>query len=251
MTLNGTGGASSTYNFTLIAGTLPPDLEFDNGTISGMPSASGTYYFGVSVSDGLGHGTNQTLRIRIDALDITTTSLPTAHINVPYEVPLVATGVGAISWSVSSGSLPPGLAIVGTAIKGTPTGTGFYNVTLKAQDGIEQVAFRSYNVQVNTPLVITTRALTAGNVTWGSGQCVTWTGGSGPITWSIVEGPAALPPGITLNPSNGCLDGTFEATGQTTFTVRVTDSDSPPQVATQVLTMRIRTSHHGTGTSRR
>jgi hypothetical protein len=62
-------------------------------------------------------------------------------------------------------------------------------------------------------------------------------GGITPYTWSVVAGQ--LPPGLKLHPATGVLSGTAGASGTYTFTVRVTDSQSPAQTeeATETLTV--------------
>jgi len=59
-------------------------------------------------------------------------------------------------------------------------------------------------------------------------------GGEGTKTWTVTTG--ALPAGITLS-NAGVLSGTPTATGTFNFTVKVTDSDTPPAEATKALTL--------------
>lgn len=63
--------------------------------------------------------------------------------------------------------------------------------------------------------------------------------GIAPYTWSISTG--ALPSGITLDPTTGVIGGTLSATGSFSFTVAATDSDTPPQTASQNITLSIAT----------
>jgi len=58
----------------------------------------------------------------------------------------------------------------------------------------------------------------------------------GAVSWSVAGG--TLPPGITLS-SSGLLSGTGTTDGSYTFTVQVTDSSTPPQVATAQITIRV------------
>jgi hypothetical protein len=60
------------------------------------------------------------------------------------------------------------------------------------------------------------------------------TGGTAPITWTLLSG--SLPGGLTI--SGGVISGTPTAAGSFTFTVQAADSTSPtPQTATQTLTL--------------
>jgi len=75
--------------------------------------------------------------LRVDALTVTTTSLPAATGGQPYSASLAAVnGVPPYSWSVSSGSLPPGLTLNSSTgqISGTPDVAGTYSFTVTVTD---------------------------------------------------------------------------------------------------------------------
>jgi hypothetical protein len=75
--------------------------------------------------------------LRVDALTVTTTSLPAATGGQPYSASLAAVnGVTPYSWSVSSGSLPPGLTLNSSTgqISGTPDVAGTYSFTVTVTD---------------------------------------------------------------------------------------------------------------------
>jgi hypothetical protein len=61
------------------------------------------------------------------------------------------------------------------------------------------------------------------------------TGGTAPLTWSLVTG--LLPQNLDLNPMTGVISGTPTAVGTSSFTVRV--ADSAGQQATQALSINI------------
>ncbi len=64
-------------------------------------------------------------------------------------------------------------------------------------------------------------------------------GGVPPYKWSLAAG--ALPPGLRLEPS-GLILGTPEEEGNPHFTVRVTDSSTPPRSAARELTAEVKPS---------
>ena len=71
-------------------------------------------------------------------LAITTSSLPNGTVGVPYSQTLQASGGSGsyTSWSINSGSLPPGLLLHnGNIISGTPSATGTSTFTVQVNDG--------------------------------------------------------------------------------------------------------------------
>src|SRR5258708_6256378 len=138
----------------------------------------------------------------------------------------VGGNTGLKNWTITSGSLPPGLqlnAASGT-ITGTPTQTGSFPFTAQVMDtGTPQHnATRALTIIIVPPVSITTPspALPEG----GSGspytQTFTASGGIPPYTWSST---GTLPPGLTLG-KDGLLTGTPTAGGTYNFTVKATDA---------------------------
>ncbi len=78
-----------------------------------------------------------------------------ANVNVAYAAAVAAAGGEApFTWTVLSGTLPPGLALNGstsgsTLIQGTPTAAGTYNFTLQATDSLSRVAKVTLKLIVN------------------------------------------------------------------------------------------------------
>ncbi|HEX4285485.1 MAG TPA: putative Ig domain-containing protein [Terracidiphilus sp.] len=129
-TLAATGG-SLPYSWSLTGGTLPAGLALNgSGAISGTPTAgvnATSLTFTVTDSSSPVQTKLITLPVTIfssSPISVSTASLPNAQVNVAYNATLAATG-GTVpyTWSVSSGTLPAGLALnsaTGT-ISGTPT----------------------------------------------------------------------------------------------------------------------------------
>lgn len=171
-------------------------------------------------------------------LSVTTTVMAGGTVGTGYAVGLAASGgQTAYTWSVSSGSLPTGLAINATAgsIFGTPTTSGMFNFTVTVRDSSspEKTVSKALSITVaggSTPaLSITTTSLAAATVGRGYGQGVSASGGQTPYTWSVSSG---LPDGLALNGSTGdittaAIFGTPSLSGTFNFTVTVKDSSSP------------------------
>lgn len=94
------------------------------------------------------NGDDERRRPRISAPD---SPLPPGALGVPYSASFIASG-GNITWSVSAGSLPPGLTVdaMSGTYAGTPTTPGSYTFTIQAANpsGMDT---RAYMQDVTTP----------------------------------------------------------------------------------------------------
>jgi hypothetical protein len=179
----------------------------------------------------------------VSGLTITTTSLVDGNQNSPYFATIGATGgVEPFIWTVSTGTLPAGLAL-GTSttdsvtISGTPTTQGSSSFTIRATDVDGNTSSQAYTVSIDPPLLlaVTTTSLPDGTEGESYNQTLAAKNGVKPYTWSFVSGN--LPPSLSLNTA-GVLSGTPSAAGTFSFTVQVSDSTTPtPQVATQSLSL--------------
>lgn len=142
-------------------------------------------------------------------------------------------GIAPYSFSVSSGSLPPGLNLASTGqLQGVPSGNGLFSMEIQAQDSAAPAAFGSVPVQIfiaplSSALIIANTTMPDGTVNSTYAERVFASGGSAPYTFSITGG--ALPPGLTLNTGTGHVTGTPTSAGSFTFDVDVTDSGSQTQ----------------------
>ena len=236
-------GGIPPYTWTLTSGTLPTCLTMNSaGVISGTPTAScaGSTNLTFKVTDS---GTATALSATTPALGLIINTAPaitftgsmpataTYESSAPYVGFATATGgAGALTYSVSSGSLPTGLILMSTSngeIGGTPTAVGTFNFTIKAADPFGDSNTQPYTIVVSYPaLKVTAATLPTGYV--GSNYTQTTlaaTGGSGTgYSFALASG-SSLPAGLSLSAA-GVITGKPTAQGTTNFSVTVTDSAS-------------------------
>jgi len=173
---------------------------------------------------------------------ITTTTVPDATLDTAYTAPITATGgVPPLAWSLSSGTLPKGLAL-GTSTTGTVNITGKATVagvstfTVTVTDAIGEVSTSpSLQIVVSSLAFTTTSPLPSGTVgVQYPGVQFAATGGATPYAFSLANG-SNLPPGLTL--TAGDLTGTPTTVGNYSFGISVTDSEGTPAVITNTFTL--------------
>lgn len=137
----------------------------------------------------------------------------------------------SFTWASSN----TGTATISSSGLATGIATGSTNITASASGVTSSVITLMVTPQL--ALAITITSLPNGTVGTAYSAILQASGGTQPYTWSISS--AALPPGLTLNSSAGTLSGTPTATGTTSFTVQVTDSESPAVSATAKLSITV------------
>jgi alpha-tubulin suppressor-like RCC1 family protein/putative cell wall-binding protein len=112
-------------------------------------------------------------------ITITTTSLPGAVVAQPYAATLAAAGGTApFTWSVASGSLPPGLSLsTAGSLSGTPTTPGSASFTVTVHDSTGATATAPLTLAVGGPGAIRAGSISAGHAGLGH-TCAVTTGGA-------------------------------------------------------------------------
>ncbi|MEO8128610.1 MAG: Ig domain-containing protein, partial [Bryobacteraceae bacterium] len=240
-TVAATGGTLP-YTWTVSGGALPPGLTLNaaTGGVSGLPVQAGTFPFTVRIVDASGIRAEKSLSLTVGTgFSISACPAPAATVGQLYSSGLSLSGGGpSVVWSISAGTLPPGLDLVSStgAIAGTPTQPGTSDFTVTANNGSSTSAARACSINVSPPgLTITSAAaLPSGLMASSYDQTLAAAGGIGPYTWSVATG--ALPSGIALSDA-GKLTGAPSAAGTFQFTLRVTDQGAVS--ATQVFTLKV------------
>jgi hypothetical protein len=132
-TLTATGSPSS-WSWT----GAPPGLQLSSsGIISGIPVTAGTYHVTVTASNAWGTSPAQTGTLIINppppaAQPLFMTGLDDGIENVPYSARVYAYTVPDMQWTLTGGTMPPGLKFEDGIISGTPLGgEGRYSLTVR------------------------------------------------------------------------------------------------------------------------
>lgn len=196
-----------------------------NGDITGTPNETADAYYSItfrasnSVDD-----TDITLSFRVViGPTILTTSLPGAAAGESYLQQLLASGSGALTWTVVSGSSSLAACGLSLSANGFVSGTvvaGTATFTVRATDAAGEYDEQAYTVvfgSASAAPAITTTVMVSGTVGISYSATIAVTG-SGTIARRLIAG--AIPPGTTLTENTGVVAGTPTSSGTFVFTVQ-------------------------------
>jgi large repetitive protein len=240
------GGTPPYTNWTVAGGELPSGLALSSGgAITGTPSSSGSFSLTVRVQDSTASETPNfatktfNLQIGVQPLIITTGSpLPGAEPGAPYNLTFAAQGgTTPYSWSLQSGSFPPGLSLSNAGVlSGDLTSEGTFTFAVRVRDAANLANSKIFSLavaRVKRPFEIGTTSLPDGTAGVFYAASVFARGGSEPYSFSIT----GLPPGVQSNTGGG-IDGVPTRAG--TYSVRVSATDADRAQASATFTIVIK-----------
>jgi len=240
-------GNTGTPTWSVAPGNyLPPGLTLQtNGTLNGTPTATGQYFFQVSVTDQDGNQAFNTYTIsiygkgQVSPLSVANgPNLGTWTTGTDWIGLGVNGGNGTYSYSLVSGKLPPGLFLSKqvpnffapnqqAGLIGVATTPGTYNFSLKITSGGQPYGGTS----VTVPYQLTISSLNLQDATPPDGFVgvaysypFTPIQNAGPVTFTVNCSPTgcAPPPGLTLS-SSGVLSGTPTTPGNYQIAMHLSD----------------------------
>jgi hypothetical protein len=179
----------------------------------------------------------------VGPVSVTTAALPQAVLGKTYSESLAGTGgTGTYTWSIDSGTLPPGFTLSPDGIL-SGTGTAVTTSTFKAQlvnaGPPYQSVTRTFTLAIIDAPAVETSSLPGATLATLYTQTLTAVFGTPPYKWALVPGQGTLPDGMTLNQTTGVISGNPSTIGVFTFSVQVTDSAARPQSGTQQLSIAV------------
>jgi hypothetical protein len=231
-----TGGIPP-YQWTLSGGAVP-GLTFDGGalTLSGTPTAAGTFTLTVQVTDANRASSNRSLPVTIAPPSLTITTnrqLPDGALNAAYSTTVAGVGgVPPYTWSATG--LPGGLSLDSSTgiISGTPTAAGNFGVAITVTDNALAHYSDRFTLNINLP--------TTPNTSLSGLPATVAAAEQYPIQVTLASPYPAPITGqaiLTFSPDNGPVDRSIQfSSGGTTanFTIPVggTTNDIPLAIQT-------------------
>ena len=226
-----TGGTSPVSVF---GSGLPGGLTLSKtaGSITGTPTASGTFPVTVTVTDSASNQTQANFSIIIAASGTVsvTVSPEGGALNSGQQLQFKATvynsGNQAVTWSATQGRFGSNGAL--HCASGN-SGTWNYKVTATSSADTKKSASVFVVVTLLViPLKITTTSLPEAMAGQAYSDTLAATGGKSPYHWKLTSG--TLPQGLNFTGGTGVLAGTTAETGSYNLTFQVTDSSWPTQL---------------------
>ncbi|KSV75556.1 hypothetical protein N185_17090 [Sinorhizobium sp. GW3] len=244
-TITGAGGTAP-FSYAVTAGTLPAGLVLaTDGTLSGTPTASGTFSFTVTGTDSSGgagpysDAKAYTLTIGTPTLALSPSAgaLPAGASGTTYNQTFTASnGMAPYSYTVTSGVLPNGLTLSAAGqVSGTPDTEGVYSFDVTATDryGATGTASYSLTVSVQTPIANAVTLTVAANA---SAQAVTLDITGGAAT-SVAVATAASHGTATASGTTVRYEPASGYSGLDSFTYTATNASGTSSPATVTVTV--------------
>ncbi len=236
-------GGYRPYTWFVSSGSFPPGLSLSatTGLLHGVAAETGSFSFTLTLQDAAFHSIAQSFVLTV----LPTSSTLTISSSYPMvdgltQLPTIVTGAAfsttfhaTAAWSLSSGSLPAGMALDlnGGRISGVASQAGTYRFVLRALDSLGGSAYRAGKIRVEanggTTLTLLSGSLAGGTMGVPYSSTLVAAGATAPYAWTLLAG--SLPEGLTLDPFTGEIRGTPATGGTFTVMAQVSDSAAPTQ----------------------
>ena len=229
-----TSNAAGQVTWTLASGTLPQGVSLDpaTGIVTASFAPPGTYQVGLAGTDVAG-GSVTVSPVGITVVPPLSVATPPVAVAKAGQAgataaPAVSNAVGTVSWSVASGSLPPGLSLdqgTGIVTSAPSVPVGNYGFTLRATDATgETAATGVVRLTVTGGLAVTTPAAIVAHTDQAMSTAAPQvTGATGAVTWKAANG--TLPACLSLDPATGVVTARNAPAGSYPVSLVATDAN--------------------------
>ena len=222
VTLETDAGQSQSVYWYMTGGALPPGIDYNSstGTISGTPTAEGTFRFTMQAAAGsLIAGKEFSLTVEPMLAILNESPLASGKVSSFYTCTFITDSEQPTAWTLSGDSLPSGMTFTAGVLSGTPAEEGTFIFTLTASSkGL--TSSKEFVLFIGPALTITTTSPLP-SVKAGCSYSFTFEtdAGSDKVAfWGVTGG--TLPSGLTLHRTAGTLSGTPTAERTYSFTVQ-------------------------------
>jgi Putative Ig domain/Calx-beta domain len=171
-TFKGVGTPDPT--FAVSSGSLPPGLSLTAaGLLSGVPTTAGSYTFEVQASNGAAPSPSVSVTIVIagSVAPGFTASTPPSNAQAGIAYPgytFAATGTPTPTFAIATGGIPVGMTLSSSGVlSGTPTSVGVHRFVVRAENGVDPVAFATATITVSANPASTTSVFDS-DASWDS-----------------------------------------------------------------------------------
>jgi C1A family cysteine protease len=243
-----TKGGMYPLTFSL-AGELPKGLSLNTraGIIQGKPEITGVFNMEITVRDQnlpVPQSVTRKLHIKIqNSLTILSSAIFPRAQKQSEITPIILKAAGGKQpyiWEIIQGALPNGVTLDANTgiISGIPADKGDASFDIQVCDQQKDCAQKSFVWYISDSLTIATDSLADAVKDVLYEQIIQGQGGYPPYYWRIKSG--ALLSGLSFNNTTGVISGTPTNENEIrSFTVEISDSDSPAQKACRSFTMQV------------
>ncbi len=241
VTVMTTYGGQAPYTYALTAGTLPAGMQLaPGGYLQGNPEVTGSFEITITATDSsapfgpLSGSRSYTLVVEPRRLGYSPTFMPRARESIPYSVQLQGlNGTAPYRFSVTNGTLPPGLSLatdgIISGIPGRPAGgASFYQyyfaLSIVDANGVS-ATFPYVEIDLTRlGIAIAPTTVPAGVAGVAYSQPFSAVNAAAPYVFAWESG--ALPNGLQFDPATATLSGIPLETGRFPFQLRLTDAEN-------------------------
>jgi uncharacterized protein (TIGR03437 family) len=147
-------GGTAPYLWSVFGGALPGGISLSNsGAVQGTPDRAGDYSFTAHATDAAGATATGVFTLTISPATLTI-SLGTFPIGIagsdyPVQILSASGGVAPYSFTIGSGSLPPGLILAGGQISGLSTTAGSFGMSITVTDSAGKTTAVNGSITIN------------------------------------------------------------------------------------------------------